>query len=233
MKKKMVALLAGAMLMMATSAMALPYLPILTLSDGTTSVSVVDGSALDADHTVDGNVSYVGAVGSTWLVNTSSGITYAVPGTPAMDLSSADKSGRVANPAKNVTAISGLGTLTITFSDLVTSAWSGPGATTHVGGTLLAGCGNTATFETKINGISQDVMSFTNVVDFSDGDAFSYTPTGNDLIEMIATLHHTGVGTSSFDYALNPVPEPGTMMLVGLGMLGMAVYGKRRQNKEA
>lgn len=30
-----------------------------------------------------------------------------------------------------------------------------------------------------------------------------------------------------------PVPEPGTMMLLGIGMLGMAVYGKRRMNREA
>jgi hypothetical protein len=30
-----------------------------------------------------------------------------------------------------------------------------------------------------------------------------------------------------------PVPEPGTMMLLGIGMLGLAVYGKRRMNKEA
>jgi hypothetical protein len=29
------------------------------------------------------------------------------------------------------------------------------------------------------------------------------------------------------------VPEPGTMMLLGMGMLGLAVYGKRRMNKEA
>lgn len=28
-----------------------------------------------------------------------------------------------------------------------------------------------------------------------------------------------------------PVPEPGTMMLLGLGMAGLAVYGKRRANK--
>jgi hypothetical protein len=27
------------------------------------------------------------------------------------------------------------------------------------------------------------------------------------------------------------VPEPGTMMLTGIGMLGLAVYGKRRMNK--
>jgi hypothetical protein len=32
---------------------------------------------------------------------------------------------------------------------------------------------------------------------------------------------------------MSAVPEPGTMMLLGMGMLGLAVYGKRRMNKEA
>lgn len=29
-----------------------------------------------------------------------------------------------------------------------------------------------------------------------------------------------------------PVPEPGTMMLLGFGMLGLAIFGKRRMNRE-
>jgi len=33
--------------------------------------------------------------------------------------------------------------------------------------------------------------------------------------------------------AVAPVPEPGTMMLLGIGMGGLALFGKRRMNKEA
>lgn len=32
---------------------------------------------------------------------------------------------------------------------------------------------------------------------------------------------------------LSPVPEPGTMALLGFGMLGLAIYGKRRMNRDA
>lgn len=34
----------------------------------------------------------------------------------------------------------------------------------------------------------------------------------------------------TFETAVAPVPEPGTMMLLGAGFLGLAVYGKRRKN---
>jgi len=31
----------------------------------------------------------------------------------------------------------------------------------------------------------------------------------------------------------NPVPEPGTIILLGAGLLGLAIFGKRRMNKDA
>jgi len=55
---------------------------------------------------------------------------------------------------------------------------------------------------------------------------------GTDVLEIMnfwpekgAISHVSLYGTS------NPVPEPGTMMLLGFGMFGLAIFGKRRMNK--
>ena len=39
--------------------------------------------------------------------------------------------------------------------------------------------------------------------------------------------------TAYGDNGSAPVPEPGTMVLLGFGMLGLAIYGKRRMNKDS
>lgn len=49
-------------------------------------------------------------------------------------------------------------------------------------------------------------------------------------VQVMNLIYENGVAQSLL---VASVPEPGTMMLLGLGMLGMAVYGKRRMNKEA
>jgi hypothetical protein len=53
---------------------------------------------------------------------------------------------------------------------------------------------------------------------------------------MIMIFGLTGVASAlEYTYYTAPIstPEPGTMVLLGIGMLGLAIYGKRRTNKEA
>ncbi len=42
-----------------------------------------------------------------------------------------------------------------------------------------------------------------------------------------------GQSGAFFTNGTTPVPEPGAMMLIGIVMLCLAVYGKRRMNKTA
>jgi hypothetical protein len=42
-----------------------------------------------------------------------------------------------------------------------------------------------------------------------------------------------GIRTTEAIEPTNPVPEPGTVALLGLGLVGLAMYGKRKQSKKA
>ena len=61
------------------------------------------------------------------------------------------------------------------------------------------------------------------------------------LVATSAIGYHFAARIGGFGTELNgqsgafftPVPEPGAMMLIGIVMLCLAVYGKRRMNKTA
>lgn len=74
---------------------------------------------------------------------------------------------------------------------------------------------------------------YSSMVDLSSGfvsglNTIDFYVEGNGVTDGFALL------TSSFtasESQPNPVPEPGTILLLSLGMLTLAVYGKRRMNK--
>jgi len=45
-------------------------------------------------------------------------------------------------------------------------------------------------------------------------------------------LESAGIEATGCDMPGAPVPEPGTLALLGIGMVGIAIYGKRRQNSK-
>lgn len=64
-------------------------------------------------------------------------------------------------------------------------------------------------------------------------DNLAFLSPGINLIQVLAEDHG---GKTFFDLKLSgdaaPVPEPGTVMLLGFGLFGLVVYSKRRMNKD-
>ena len=60
------------------------------------------------------------------------------------------------------------------------------------------------------------------------GFKFNETTNGTDTFWLDKS---TLAGEYTAARTVAPVPEPGTMMLLGMGMFGLAVYGKRRASK--
>jgi hypothetical protein len=228
MKKQIVALLAGAMLMAATSAMALPvYSPAsgagtsaLWLHSGTSDVVVYDNDA-------DGMIIFNGLVG-TQLIDVSVGQSKPNIGSatlPSLSL--------------NNTIVSGSGTLEIRYTDLyfgpVSSAMGG--FSLHGGGTLS----NATTSVSVLISESNTAWAGSNLIDlgsfttssFSKDLAVDYSGSGPFSLTLDTLITVGDRGTAQVASLLQPVPEPGTMMLFGFGMFGLAIYGKRRMNKEA
>jgi hypothetical protein len=226
MRKQMVALLAGAMLMMATSAMALT----LTLSDGTATQSVTNAgntaSFIDSFTTFSQfDVAVVGkkknTTGQVFEDTAAVDITYNGTGPATFTISLSDVGFLLNTPLTSPNALATMAIHTISSDAAV--AFSGYYDNANVLGatTNLVGLLNLAP----------------NVTPGADASLVNLITTSNPFsLTEVVTLSFTGAGqTVSLDANLNvaPVPEPGTMMLLGMGMLGMAVYGKRRMNKQA
>ncbi len=184
-----------------------------------------------------GGVSYnsfaSGGIGNFDVVFTggSSYPTLGAQNHPQLDLSSL-----------NVSSSSGGGTLDVALTQTgfntstvpaITGfrSWFGGGTSGSVDFTFLIGTDNDTdwTDDTKM-------ASWTGLGThpFSGSDMFFPTtmPTGDFSLTILARITHGAGDSTSFNAAIEPVPEPGTIALLGIGLAGLVGVGVRRRAKK-
>jgi hypothetical protein len=222
MKKQMVVLLAGAMLMMGMA----------TLANATVS-EIINSNGFIADATITpGSPITTGSYNSS--PGTLGGVSVQVTGT---DINTAT----LGVFDIGTVEASGTGTVTIDLKDtgvtLNTLSVNPNLAITEALSTSNLGAASSVSVAYEINGVAVPSIAATlSATGSSNTSGTAYAPTTPFTVDEIVTISlgdTSSVVSADANSSITPVPEPGSMVLLGIGMLGLAVYGKRRMNKEA
>lgn len=225
--KKIATLLVGAMLMMGitgavASATTINYTSVNTPGDKTSAYSYLQNFEVETFNNV--AIGPVPTAGLLWSWSGNASVLGAsISGQSATPFGDTTKFISVPNPRSN-------GSVTVTLGGLYDyfGLWWGS-----------VDSYNTLSF---YNGTTQ-VASFTGsqVINPSAANGNQTAPSTNLYVNFIDLPDFNSFRMASTQFAFeadniaigNVVPEPGTMMLLGIGMFGLAVYGKRRMNKDA
>jgi PEP-CTERM motif len=225
MKKKLVALLAGAMMMMATSAMALPVLETGYGWVNTSFWNFTDFTTANSDFEIKlENASYESDFG----LYTVDSIT-----SPTTVLNKFKIFGYndEANKEATIKLRTVSGQLQISNADVGT--WInfdknfGFYYDVHTGGRNDDSVDYSYYTFSALNTMAQNVQHIITAFNPNKVKAMIYLD--DQLVNPDGDWNDMTIKAND----IAPVPEPGTMVLLGAGLLGLAVFGKRRMNKEA
>lgn len=200
--RKLVAILTIAILMMATSAMALTYSPTLNdlLNFKVLGTSPVEEASLPYDDGL-GEAYFTVKFEPTPYTNAYAayGLTFSSP----LNLSGYDK-------------------YQLVIANLNENPWN---FGLFIGETLYSA-------PTSIANETSGLLTL-DLTSLSDSVLANVTNIGLYVTANVPIVGENNRYDYNAEFAASPVPEPGTMVLLGAGLLGLAIYGKRRMNKEA
>jgi hypothetical protein len=183
----------------------------LSLSDGVTTVNITDGGIGDSNLNA-GVITYIGSIG-VWTLNTTTALgAPATVGNTLMDVSSQNTS-------------TGAGTLTIIANQ---TGWT-PGGTLNFAGEVGGTFQGTTLFRWYAGGNLLGSDTLGPGADAGGGSATASVPTPYD-VTLRADITHPAAGLSSYDQSLR-VPEPTTLILLGLGLASLGLLGRKKFKK--
>jgi hypothetical protein len=221
--KKLAALFCGVVVMFSFS-MAAYAVPTITLTNGSVTRIVTGEEPSNADDL--GLFGFIGKVGD-FSVNVSGSMSNL--GISYLHLNSQAISNNISGPS----------TLDIKFSEtgftFTNPVWSNL-FNLQFGG-VADGAITFKAFYDNNNILNAETTAIGEALTNPANGAFAATGVGSigasgpfSLTEEITITHNPGRHDSSFDAVITPVPEPGSLMLLGAGFFGLAIYGKRRRN---
>jgi hypothetical protein len=197
--------------------------PVLKISSGAIEITVVDGDALDSNP-MEGMVTYLGSIGS-WFNVTTGTADLGTNSVPIFDLNSISISNSLTVPDDLVLMFSDTG---FAGNDLPRQFDATIGGTTN--GTL-----NYKTYYGEgLFDLSNQVADLTfSTNPFSGAGSITAIPGQTFSMTQIITISHPAGfnSASSFNGMLSdpePTPEPSSLILLGSGLLGTALFFRRK-----